>query len=359
MRTFDRYVLREYLRLFVVITAGVVGLFIVVNFFEQLDKFVAHKAALGDIGRYYLYQIPYLVNLLSPVAALLATFFSLGEFAMRRELLALKAAGVPVWRTFFPILAVGAIMTAYGLWANQSLVPDGLRKAREIRAIKILKRKTAKVKTYGERISFFGQGGRLFYFRRIDARRNAAWGIVVMELEGNRVVRRVDARRGVYDSVWTFYGVVEREFSPDGSVRYRRYPRKVYPEITERPFDFLRSPKEIAETNTSELLKRITLLRQAGLEFYQELVELQVRFSFPFMNLIILLFALPIAAGMRGASRAWGFGISIMVAFFYWALLQATRTLGDVGRVDPLLAAWLPNGVFILLSIPGFLRLRT
>ena len=359
MRTFDRYVLREYLRLFLVITAGVVGLFIVVNFFEQIDKFVANKASLADVGKYYLYQIPYLVNLLSPVAALLATFFSLGEFAMRRELLAIKAAGVPVWRTFFPILGVGALATAYGLWANQGLVPDGLRKAREIRAYKILKRKTARARTYGERISFFGEGGRLYYFRRIDARRNAAWGIVVLELEGNRVVRRIDARRGRYDSVWTFYGVVEREFLPDGSVRFARHSRKVYPEVKERPFDFLKSPKEIAETNTPELLRRIKVLKRAGLEFYQELVELQVRFSFPFMNLIILLFALPIAAGMRGASRAWGFGISIMVAFFYWALLQATRTLGDVGRLDPTLSAWIPNITFVLFSIPGFLRLRT
>jgi lipopolysaccharide export LptBFGC system permease protein LptF len=47
-----------------------------------------------------------------------------------------------------------------------------------------------------------------------------------------------------------------------------------------------------------------------------------------------------------------------MVAFFYWAFLQASRTIGDTGRMNPVLSAWLPNGVFLLLSLPAFLRVK-
>jgi lipopolysaccharide export system permease protein len=359
VKTLDRYVIREFLRLFIVIAAGIVALYIIINFFEQMNALIAKKPNPLHILEYYAYQIPYLSVLLMPVALLLATFFSLGEFAMRNELLAVKASGIDVLRTFVPILLFGAAVTGLTLWANMSLVPTGMERARETRAVKIQKRQTARLRTQAENLAFFGTGRRFFFFKRIDAKQSTGSEIIIMDTDtAGRVLRRLDAVRGEYrQGHWLLYRVVEREFK-DGAEITSRHDKKDYPDITESPFELLKSPKELTDLTVSDLTQRIAALKRAGMEYYGETVEVNVRYSFPFMNFIILLFALPLAASMRGVSRAWGFGISIMVAFFYWAFLQASRTIGDTGRMNPVLSAWLPNGFFLLLSLPAFLRVK-
>ncbi|MEO0212236.1 MAG: LptF/LptG family permease [candidate division WOR-3 bacterium] len=359
MRTLDRYVLIEFLRLFIVIAAGIVALYIIINFFEQMNTLIAKKPNPLHILLYYWYQVPYLLVLLMPVALLLATFFSLGEFAMRNELLAMKASGVDILRTFVPILLFGATVTALTLWGNMALVPSWMEKARETKAVKILKRETARLRTQAEDLAFFGTGRRFFFFKRIDARQSTGSGILIMDTDTlGRVIRRIDATRGEFrDGRWVLWNAVEREFR-DGVEITKRHDKKDYPEITESPFELLKSPKELTDLTVPDLSERIKALRRAGMEYYSETVEMNVRYSFPFMNFIILLFALPLAASMRGVSRAWGFGISIMVAFFYWAFLQASRTIGDTGGMNPVLSAWLPNAVFLILSLPAFLRVK-
>ncbi len=359
MRTIDRYVIREFLRLFIVIAAGIIALYIIINFFEQMNTLIARKPNPIHIVEYYAYQVPYLAVLLMPVALLLATFFSLGEFAMRNELLAMKASGIDVLRTFIPILVFGAAITGLALWANMGLVPVGMERARETKAVKILKRETARLRTQADNLAFFGTERRFFYFKRIDARQSTGNEIIIMDTDADGgVLRRLDAVRGEFrDGHWLLYRVVEREFKSGAEIT-RYYDRKDYPDITESPFELLKSPKELTDLTVADLTQRIKALKKAGMEYYSETVEVNVRYSFPFMNFIILLFALPLAASMRGVSRAWGFGISIMVAFFYWAFLQASRTLGDTGGMNPLLSAWLPNGVFLLLAMPAFLRVK-
>lgn len=342
-----------------VIAVGIIALYIIINFFEQMSSLIARKPNPLHILEYYAYQVPYLAVLLMPVALLLATFFSLGEFAMRNELLAMKASGVDVLRTFVPILVFGAAVTGLTLWANMGLVPTGMEKARETKAVKILKRETARLRTQADDLAFFGTERRFFFFKRIDARQSTGSEIIIMDTDtGGNVLRRVDAVRGEFrDGHWLLYRVFEREFRNGAEIAHY-HDRKDYPDITESPFELLKSPKELTDLTVSDLTRRIGALKKAGMEYYSETVEVNVRYSFPFMNLIILLFALPLASSMRGVSRAWGFGISIMVAFFYWAFLQASRTIGDTGGMNPIVSAWLSNGVFLLLSLPAFLRVK-
>lgn len=52
-------------------------------------------------------------------------------------------------------------------------------------------------------------------------------------------------------------------------------------------------------------------------------------------------------------------GVSVVVFALYWAGLIGGERLADRGRVDPLLAMWAPNVVFMLISIPLLARMGT
>ena len=356
MSILSRYVVREFFRLFLILLLGVIWIYIVVNFFETLDKFVEAKPGVQTIALYYLYQIPYLAYLMAPIAVMLAVFFSVGEMARHFEILALKALGISPFRLFRPLLFSGLLVSLLVMGATELLMPAGLVRARQIREEKIEKRKIPL--RIGRNLSFFGKGNRFYFFRYIDAARNIARGIMVLEFdEKGRLRRRIDATRGSYISgAWHFSHVTERRFLEGDREIVEMHDQKAYPEIAEKPFDFLRRKKEIEELSARELWRIIREKRQARVDPTIELVEFHTRFSFPFVSFVILFLVFPLAASMRGVGRTYAFGLSLFLAFFYWGLLQTAKALGMAGKMSPFIAAWLPNGIFLLLGLIGLWR---
>ncbi len=358
MKILDRYVIREFVKYLLIFLLGVIFIFIIVNFFEQIDKFVAKKASFEAIGKYYAYQIPYLTNLLLPVAELLAVFFAIGDMARRFELLAIKAAGVDMYRIFVPILLVGAFNSALSLWLGGYVAGTGMRKAFEVKMREIEKKNYSLHRTFARNLSFLGKGGRLFFFGTINAVSNSASNIMVMDFRDGKVVRRIDARSGRYkDGIWTFYSVVERDFSGD-SIVVRKYLRKEYPEIKEKPFEFLKVSLELQEMSLSQLYSHRRALKEAGLDCAEVDTEIHFRFAFPLINLVILIFALPLASSLRGHGKAYGFGLAVSLAFVYWNFIQVFKVLGQTGELPPLLSAWIPNVIFLVTGILLNLRVQ-
>lgn len=351
MKTLDRYILTRFVKMLLIFLAGTIFIFIIVNFFERIDKFVSQKVSPIIVLKYYGYQIPYLVSLLFPVAHILASFFSIGEMARKNELLAIKASGINVLRVFLILLLLGLLNSGIALLFNQSLSPEGLRRSREIYQVEVMKRPPRFGRVYAEKLTFWGRSNRFFYFGTISSKKNLATKIIVMEFEDHMLKRRIDARKGVYGKEgWIFFKVTERIFKGDvPEVKF--YDEKKFPEIKEKPFDFLKSSKEIEEMNITDLLKEIKLKKMAGIDYTEPLVELHTRIAFPFANFVILLFSLPLAASLRGRGRAYGFGLAVMFSFLYWTIMQFSKALGQVGKLPPPVSAWAPNIIFFVFAL--------
>ncbi len=359
-RKLDRYLGGLFSRLVLIILVGVVALFVIVNFFENIDKFISHGFRLGAIARYYLYQVPYIAVLMMPVSLLLATFFSIGELSATFEIMAVKASGISMKRFVVSIFIISALFTAGSMYLNMYIVGTWMKKAETVMAVEIEGRKVPRSRTFANDLTFIG-GNRVYYFRSISALSNRADAIVMVELGGEgRVRKRVDALYGTYDTLrgqWILHRASVRNFRAD-TVEYAYFDRRVFEEITQSPFDFLRDEKDLFQMNVDELRRRIETLSRSGFEVYAELTELYSRYSFPFMNLIIIIFAVPVAAAMKRRGKAWGFGISVMLVFIYWGLSEAFKTLGAVGKIDPMLAAWIPNLFFLIIGIPMWFRIE-
>ncbi len=358
LKIIDRYVLREFIKYLLLFLIGVIFIFIIVNFFEQVDKFVAKKASLESIAKYYAYQIPYLFNLLLPVAELLAVFFAIGDMARNFELIAIKAAGVDIYRIFVPILMAGLFNSGLAFWVGGYVSGEGMRKAFETRMVEIEKRNYSLHRTFARNLSFLGRGGRLFFFGTINALSNTVSNVVIMDFRGDSVVRRIDARSGRFkDGGWTFYYVVERRFVGD-SVIVETYSQRKYPEIKEKPFEFLKVSRELQEMSIPQLYAHRKALREAGLDCAGVDTEIHFRFAFPFINFVILFFALPLASSLRGHGKAYGFGLAVSLAFVYWNLIQIFKVLGQTGELSPFLAAWIPNAIFLVTGFIANLRVQ-
>lgn len=358
-KVIDRYYINYFERMVFLAIGSVIFVFILVNFFERLDNFMAKKSPPGAIVEFYLYQIPYLFVLLLPVAGLLASFFSIGESARKNEVLVLVTSGVSLYRLFSPFIVLGVIHSAIAFKVGDSVAPEWTRKARVVKALKIEHKKKLYARNFARNLSFWSIKRELFFFGALDARTNEARNVTVIEFRGKEIERRLDALKANFNGeYWVFSDVTERTFDEQGKEKVRLVSNLEERNFTIEPREFLRESRELEEMSLAQLRERVMLLKDAGIPTTEEEVEIQVRYSFPLANLIILLFALPLAVSQRGHGRTYGFGFSVILSFFYWTVLQFSKVIGQSGRIPPFWSAWIPNLLFLALGFVAIMRTR-
>src|SRR5690606_21495222 len=79
VRTLDRYVAREFLRLFLLATIAVPVLFVLGDLMDNLDKHMDRGRTIGQLARYYVFQSPLFIQYSFPIASLLATVFTVNN----------------------------------------------------------------------------------------------------------------------------------------------------------------------------------------------------------------------------------------------------------------------------------------
>ena len=118
----DRYVLREFWKIFSATAMGFPLLVIIIDLTEKLDTYLNRNLARAQILLSYLYWIPESMFLALPAAVLFATVFSIGALTRHSEITAAKASGISFHRLTMPIF-LGAAMVAVLAGVLGQIVP--------------------------------------------------------------------------------------------------------------------------------------------------------------------------------------------------------------------------------------------
>ena len=95
-----------------------------------------------------------------------------------------------------------------------------------------------------------------------------------------------------------------------------------------------------------ELRSYVVRLRASGARVENFLVDLHLKLAFPLVNFIVVLIGASLATRLRMQGAALGFGLSVLIAFLYFAFMRT----GHNGALPPYLAAWLGDMVFGLVG---------
>jgi lipopolysaccharide export system permease protein len=361
MTIINRYVLKQFARYFLACLAISIFIYVVINLFDNLGKFLAKNASALDIFIYYLYLIPSYAVLLIPVASMIAVFLVFGIMTKHRELLVLKTSGMSLRSLFRLLLLAGVVIAAgtfifqetVGVWAQGQLI--------EHEQVKINRRP---IRAFSWRRNFFyyGENNWIYYIRKFDGRINTMDGIILWQtMDDNRIKKRIDSPHGRYDEAdgsWILESATVREFDTLGQENVTKNAQLQMNELKEKPQDFLTKVKPVEEMNFMEIAAFVARRQRAGQDVTEEEVEFNYRFSYPVITIILLLITLPLSVVLRRGGIAIGLGISIGFSFVYWGLIQSSRAYGVAGIINPVLAAWLPNiifgifGVILMLKAP-------
>lgn len=355
----DRYLVREFL-MYVGFGVSVgAALFVVVDLFQTLDRYLRVKPPLLYILEHFVYRLPAGLYEGFPVIVLVSTIFLFLALSRQHELTALKAAGVSLYRVSLPILLLAFAVSLASVAFQETVLPMLNAKGEEVDRIKIrgelprhLQRRT--------QIWYRSSDSRFFRLELVDPVGQQMDGVTVLEIDRNfRLLNRLDAGRAHWTANgWEFERGFFREFGSDTSVEAVPFTLSSL-ELPESLEDFTRTQQSPETMSFRELRAYLIKLQESGHQVGKYLVQLYSKLSFPLIHVIMVLVAIPFALQWPRGGRVIGIALAIAISMGYWLVSSLALSFAKADLLPPLLAAWTPNVVFAGLGVSLFLRART
>jgi lipopolysaccharide export system permease protein len=353
MSILHRYILKQLLRNFWISILAFTFLFFIFDFFDRFDNLLAENASLWISLKYFILKMPLTLNLVLPIAMLVATLFTLGMLSKNSEITAMRAAGLPILWIARPVLWFALGLSVFSLVIGETLVPYTQRRVREIYNIDI-KKKDQKG-SYSQSDFWWRVGKRFNSVSVFDSRSNSLFDFSSFDLDENyNVAKRIDAEKAEWVNPilkWSMHNVTEYRFGPNQTVESRRH-NALPLLIEEKPEDFYDVKTDTSTMSYRQLQKFLKNQRANGIPVTGYRTELYAKFAFPFIILIVTLVILPFSLKpARSGSLAVSFIAGLVIAFFYYAVHSFSIAMGHAELWPAFVAAWMANVVMGIVGI--------
>jgi lipopolysaccharide export system permease protein len=363
MRTLDRYILRHFLFNFAILATIFSVLFLLVSLVVDLDEYVKrgetfapdllNSKLMGTLWAALDYNLPILVLLFVYFVGLLcvaAMGFTFTQLYRKRELLAMIAGGISLYRVALPVVAASFIINLAALPVQEFLLP---------KLAPMLLRSRGADPAHVERVTvnfITDDQGNLFYANNFVYATGTLTDLVVMVRDkSGMALSSVQATEAVWDKS------KKQWILKNGVVRFQKDR-----ELRSKPIEGFRSNLSptvlIARQNPfflrlMSLSDMLTLTGNKSIDTSQVTLVIHGRFSLIGVNLLVLLIGLPffllrepanlMVQGLMASATCigvWGTGV----------MLLQSPIAGN-----PVAAAWLPIALLLPIATWMLTRIRT
>jgi len=355
----DRYLVREYLTLLVIGLAVAATLFLVIDLLQTLDRFLRTKPPLIHIVEHFIYRMPAALHDGLPVVMLVATIFLYLGLGRWHELTAMKAAGISLYRVSAPVLLLGLIAALASGFFQELVLPRLNELGDEVDRVKIRGQLPRHLQSR-QRLWLRSSDSRFYRAELLVPGADEVYGMTVLEVGREfRLLHRLDARRAHWSQAgWDLFDGAYREVGPGGFVQTVPFVYTAL-DLGEDIENFTRIQKPVGQMSYLELKDYVAQLEAAGFQVKKYLVEMYSKLSFPLVNLIMVLVAIPFAIQSPRGGRLFGVALAIGIMAGYLVVHYVALAFARADLLPPLLAAWTANVIFLGLGVSLLLRART
>ena len=346
MKILNRYIFRQFAKTFLFTCAAFVFLFILINMVEKLDDFMDRHLSFMEIARYYLLSIPSTLLITSPVGVLLSSILVAGRLSASSELPAIRSEGVSMRQLLIPFVAGGIIICCINLFNACWLAPEAFT---GITAFEQHLHTDSERPQKKETLHILESGNRIVSLKNFDASRLNASGVSVEEFSGSKLRMRTDAESMRYDATigeWIMRNASTRLFTGNNDQLKTLSLLPIKLSLTPQSLEELNlQPEEMNIIRHYHYLEDKKKAGFSGLE--RSMVKLHSKIALPFASIIIILIGVPMSAKKKRGGLASEISITLFIGFLFLALQKTIAIAGYQGILNPILAAWLPNILFL------------
>lgn len=364
MYIIHRYLLRQFVQIFLICFVSLMGLFVVVDAFQHLDGFgeQAKKSGslVGVLAQYYGYRCFDFFDRTSGMLAMLAAMFTVTWLQRHQEMTALMAAGVSKVRVIKPLLFAGVAISLLAA-ANRELAIPSVREelARDSRDLGGAGRRNVEARFDNHDILI---GGEVVIAAEEKIGRPSFILPPALSTYGKQLLAREaihQPRRGETPPGYLLRGVTTpAALLAAPAIQIGDVPVILTPAaaswlgddevfvVSDLSFSMLADGstwKNLASTGEliSELHSPSTDLGpDVRVAVHRRLVQ-------PLMDGTLFMLGLPLMFSRRQGNVFLTVGVCLLVALSFSVATLACQSLGGLGMLRPSLAAWLPLLAFV------------
>ena len=123
MNILHNYILREILTAFLIAMLVFTFILLVGNLVKLVELVMSKGVDLLTVSKLFLYLMPYLLQFTIPMAILTSTVFVFGRLAADREIMAMQASGIRLFKLAFPVVVLGLLLSIVSIALSDQLLP--------------------------------------------------------------------------------------------------------------------------------------------------------------------------------------------------------------------------------------------
>jgi lipopolysaccharide export system permease protein len=323
MNILDKYLLKKFLVTYLFVALVIVLIICVIDYTEKIDNFRKTNPSSYQIWfEYYFNLIPYWANYISPLMVFISTVFFTARIAAHTEIVAMLSSGMSFLRIMVPYLMGAVILAVFTFYMVGWVIP---------RANKV---RLAFENKYIEENFYFSKRNYHFkvaptqyaYLESYDVSTQTGKKFTLERIIGNQLQEKLVSNQIVWNEKkkkWTIETYRIRVI--DGE------------------------HEALTLTQLNDYIDLLKLRGADGVETY--LLEKYARFTQPFA--IIILTGIGLIVSARKSRRGTGLQIALgfALAFVYLLFFMLSKGVAESGKINTILAVWLPNIIFATVGV--------
>ena len=348
----DWYIIRKFIGTYIFSIILIISIGVVFDFNENLSKFTQYHAPWrAIIFDYYANFIPYYANLLSPLFVFIAVIFFTSKLAGNSEIIAIMSSGMSFKRLLRPYMFTCILIAGTTYYLNSYVIPHGNVVLQNFNSLY----RNSKKNTSAENVQLMVGKGVTAYIQHYDDQMKRGYGFCLDKFEDKKLISHMTATEIQYDTIsdskyhWRAF---------NWKIRTLKGLREHIVSGEQRDTVILMEPTDLVyskgqqETFTSpQLLSYISrqTARGSGNVVPYE-VEFHKRIAMSFASFILTIIGASLSARKRKGGIGLYLGIGLALSTAYILLQTISATFAIQANTPPMLAAWIPNIIFIVIA---------
>jgi lipopolysaccharide export system permease protein len=344
----DRYLVRQFLPIFVVAIAMFMLLLSLIDLFANLVRYLNYEVPFSQIMTISLYYLPKSLSYALPISLLFASAYTLGDLYARNELTSIFSSGIPFWRFSLPLVFIGLIASFFSFFFDDNVVIPTLRVKNEL-SRRFLRQQIAESNSD---VVIKANNGRLTYsVDYYDHTAKVLNGISIIEQdEEGKFVSHIRSQRASWTGeYWDLVNPIIYYWDDNTWLRSGSLPpTDVY---REQPDTFMRHTVMAEELPAMQVRLLVQDLKAAGLPFIGAQADFFHRFSFATVSLIVMILSISMGGRFRKNILLMSLLASLSAAVVFYVMEMINMKMAKLNYIPTFVGAWFPVNIFIIIGL--------
>jgi lipopolysaccharide export system permease protein len=351
LKILDWYIIKKFLGTYFFAIALIIAIAIIFDISEKIDDFLEKGAPLKYIiFRYYLNFIPWFANLFSSLFIFIAVIFFTAKMANQTEIVAILASGISFRRLLRPYFIAATFLAILSFTLNAWIIPAANKVRMQFEDVYIHNPSELSAKNRHVQMS----PGVYAYFDSFDGRADIGYRFTLEKIINGQLKYKLSSARMRFDTLTNHWKLLDNYYiyTFDSMKETIRSGRSLDTIFSFLPKDFVIKTNKIETMNNGELKDFIASLKLKGAENVEEgVVELYKRSAMPFAAFILTLLGVSFSSRKNRGGIGMQLGIGLTLSFTYILFQRIFETFAINGGFPPLIAVWIPNILFAIISL--------